>query len=87
MLARVPASSANLGPGFDCLAVALTMYLEVSLELADEFSISSDGCGAGLFDDENNLGARIAADVLGHSNFSMRVNCRSLWRRRPWRKG
>jgi homoserine kinase len=73
MLARVPASSANLGPGFDCLAVALTMYLEVSLELADEFSISSDGCGAGLFDDENNLGARIAADVLGHSNFSMHV--------------
>jgi|HubBroStandDraft_2_1064218.scaffolds.fasta_scaffold38162_2 homoserine kinase len=73
MLARVPASSANLGPGFDCLAVALTMYLEVSLELADEFSISSEGCGAGLFDDENNLGARIAADVLGHSNFSMHV--------------
>jgi homoserine kinase len=73
MLARVPASSANLGPGFDCLAVALTMYLEVSLELADGFAISSEGCGAGLFDDENNLGARIAADVLGHSNFSMHV--------------
>jgi homoserine kinase len=73
MLARVPASSANLGPGFDCLAVALSMYLEVSLELTDGFAISSEGCGAGLFDDENNLGARIAADVLGHSNFSMHV--------------
>jgi homoserine kinase len=73
MLARVPASSANLGPGFDCLAVALTLYLEVSLELADDFAISSEGCGAGLFDDERNLGARIAADVLGHSNFSMHV--------------
>jgi homoserine kinase len=73
MLARVPASSANLGPGFDCLAVALTMYLEVSLELSDDFMISSEGCGAGLFDDEHNLGARIAAGVLGHSNFSMHV--------------
>jgi homoserine kinase len=73
MLARVPASSANLGPGFDCLAVALTMYLEVSLELSDGFAISSEGCGAGLFDDENNLGARIAAGVLGHTNFAMHV--------------
>jgi homoserine kinase len=73
MLARVPASSANLGPGFDCLAVALTLYLEVTVEPADRFEISSEGCGSGLFDDENNLGARVVADVLGHSNFSLHV--------------
>jgi len=73
MLARVPASSANLGPGFDCLAVALTLYLEVTIEPAAGFAISSEGCGAGLFDDENNLGARVAAQVLGHSNFTMHV--------------
>jgi len=73
MLARVPASSANLGPGFDALAVALTLYLEVTLEAADAFAISSEGFGAGLFDDERNLGARVAADVLGHSNFVMHV--------------
>jgi homoserine kinase len=73
MLARVPASSANLGPGFDALAIALPLYLEVTLELADGFSIASEGFGAGLFDDERNLGARVAAEVLGHSNFSMHV--------------
>jgi homoserine kinase len=73
MLARVPASSANLGPGFDCLAVALALYLEVSVEAADAFAISSEGCGAGLFDDDNNLGASVAASVLGHSNFAMHV--------------
>jgi homoserine kinase len=73
MLARVPASSANLGPGFDCLAVALTLYLEVTIEPADAFAISSEGCGADLFDDDNNLGARIAGEVLGHSNFTMHV--------------
>ena len=28
-IARVPASSANLGPGFDALAVALALYVEV----------------------------------------------------------
>ncbi len=73
MLARVPASSANLGPGFDCLAVALSLYLEVTVEPADAFSISSEGCGAGAFDDEDNLGARVVAEVLGHSNFSFHV--------------
>ena len=73
MFARVPASSANLGPGFDTLAVALALYLEVTLQPADAFSISSEGCGAGLFDDERNLGARVAADVLGHDRFSLHV--------------
>jgi homoserine kinase len=73
MFARVPASSANLGPGFDCLAVALALYLEVTVEPADAFAITSEGCGAGEFDDERNLGARVIADVLGHSNFAMHV--------------
>jgi homoserine kinase len=27
---RVPATSANLGPGFDCLGIALSLYLEVT---------------------------------------------------------
>jgi homoserine kinase len=74
MFARVPCSSANLGPGFDSLAVALELYVEVSLELADSFSITSEGEGAGLFDDERHLGAVVAADVLGHRNFVMHVN-------------
>jgi homoserine kinase len=74
MFARAPATSANLGPGFDALAVALSLYVEVSLEVADEFAISSEGCGAGLFDDENHLAARVARSVLGHSNFALHVN-------------
>jgi homoserine kinase len=73
MFARAPASSANLGPGFDTLAVALTLYVEVSLEPAESLSIVSDGCGAGRFDDERHLGVRVARDVLGHTNFSMSV--------------
>jgi len=73
MRARVPASSANLGPGFDALAVALERYVEVRVELADEFSISSEGYGAGLYDSERHLGARVAAQVLGHQRFSIHV--------------
>lgn len=73
MLARVPASSANLGPGFDTLAVALNLYVDVSVEEADDFSVTSTGEGAGLFDDENHLAAVIAREVLGHSRFALHV--------------
>ena len=74
MIARVPASSANLGPGFDALAVALTRYIEVSVTPAEDFTISSSGYGAGLFDDERHLGAQVAAQVLGHRHFAIHVN-------------
>ncbi len=74
MRARVPASSANLGPGFDTLAVALTRYVEVSVEPAASFSIETSGEGAGRFDDEAHLGARVAHEVLGHSHFALRVH-------------
>ncbi len=40
---RVPASSANLGPGFDTLAVALNLYLECSFELSDALEITAQG--------------------------------------------
>ncbi|HTT59926.1 MAG TPA: homoserine kinase [Acidimicrobiales bacterium] len=74
MFSRAPATSANLGPGFDTLAVALGLYVEVTLEPAEVFEISSDGCGAGLFDDENHLAARVACSVLGHTNFALHVS-------------
>jgi homoserine kinase len=39
---RVPGSSANLGPGYDVLAAALDVQLELEVEEAGEFSVSSD---------------------------------------------
>jgi homoserine kinase len=74
MFARVPASSANLGPGFDTLAVALSLYVEVTIEPANELSISSEGFGAGRFDDERHLGVQVAKDILGHTNFAITVS-------------
>jgi homoserine kinase len=38
-LVRVPASSANLGPGFDVLAAALSIELELEVSEAGEFSV------------------------------------------------
>ena len=33
---RVPASSANLGPGFDCIGVALNLYTEISMGFVED---------------------------------------------------
>jgi homoserine kinase len=42
-LVRVPASSANLGPGYDAMAAAMAMYLELEVEESAEFSFDSGG--------------------------------------------
>jgi homoserine kinase len=39
---RVPASSANLGPGFDCMAAALALHLELEVLETGEFAVESD---------------------------------------------
>ncbi len=39
----LPATSANLGPGFDAVGLALSLALEVEATPADEFSISATG--------------------------------------------
>jgi len=40
-LVRVPASSANLGPGFDVLAAALSMHLELEVSEGGEFRVDA----------------------------------------------
>ena len=39
---RVPASSANLGPGFDCFAAALDLHLALRVEAAEAFEFVTD---------------------------------------------
>ena len=41
-LVRVPASSANLGPGFDAFAVALGLHLEVEVVETGSFAVTTD---------------------------------------------
>lgn len=38
----MPASSANLGPGFDCMAAALALQLELEVEETGEFAVETD---------------------------------------------
>lgn len=41
-LVRVPASSANLGPGFDVLAAALSLHLEVEVVETGRFAVETE---------------------------------------------
>lgn len=45
-LLRVPASSANLGPGFDTLGLALDLYLDCRIWAASTLFIEASGCDA-----------------------------------------
>ena len=53
---RVPASSANLGPGFDVMAAALSLHLELEVEETGRFAVHSDLPGVPL--DRENLCVR-----------------------------
>jgi homoserine kinase len=65
---RVPASSANLGPAFDALALALGVYLECRFRPADQLAIHVTGRdAASISNGEDNLiwqtAVRIAGDM------------------------
>lgn len=52
---KVPATTANLGPGFDCLGMALDLWNTIELELDNEgIQITGEGDDT-LSKDENNL--------------------------------
>ena len=53
---RVPASSANLGPGFDAMGLALGIYLECRFRESSELSIHVEGRDAAAISSaEDNL--------------------------------
>jgi len=71
--ARVPASSANLGPGFDVIALALDLYVEVEVEPAARLTVRATGEGSDMAADATHLAASVAIDVAGHDRLSITV--------------
>lgn len=62
---RLPASSANLGPGFDTAAIALNLHLDIHAEPAQKFSIVATGRNADICSRvENNLTLDSYANTL-----------------------
>jgi homoserine kinase len=66
VIVRVPATVANLGPGFDCMGLALSWHNEVRVERSEMLFIGAVGPEAErLPTDATNLVARALASVLG----------------------
>src|SRR3954447_15916346 len=77
---RVPATSANLGPGFDALGLALALHDDVTARVTDGgFAVTVTGEGAGeLPADEKHLVARAMLatfDELGERPPGLAVGC------------
>ena len=67
MIVRAPATSANLGPGFDCAAVALALWNELEVTPGEGVVVEGEGAGE-LPEDASNLAVRafaLRADPAG----------------------
>jgi homoserine kinase len=79
---RVPASSANLGPGFDALGLALSLYDDVEA-CAAPYGLIVEVSGEGVEHvplDERHLvlrAMRAAWDVFGDAPAGLRLRCRN----------
>ena len=75
---RVPASSANLGSGFDSIGACLDIWNEIKFCEGD-FSINNEGYGAkSLSTDKKNLIYKSylqANQILGKSEKEISINC------------
>ena len=81
---RVAATSANLGPGFDCLGLALDLHDDVVVTPGDpadgdSVDVTVTGEGAGVLPgDSRHLVARavrVATDALGHPRSPLSLTC------------
>jgi homoserine kinase len=71
---RVPATSANLGPGFDCFGLALDLCNEVAVDTDGEPGVTWEGEGADeLPTDGTDMVSRAIADAAVRAGFSLPV--------------
>ena len=79
ILVKVPATSANLGPGFDALGLALDLWNETEFAPADKFSLHIEGEGTGrLAPNQKNLVVRSMQkvyDAAGKQMPALNIHC------------
>jgi len=69
VVVRAPATVANLGPGFDCLGVALDWSNQITVERAEELEVSAAGQGSERIPkDDSNLVVRAIAELVEHTD-------------------
>src|SRR3954452_1374454 len=67
---RVPASSANLGPGFDAFAAALAVHMELEVEETGHFAVETD---LKIATDRRNLAVRGFERLHAPDDFTFRI--------------
>ena len=76
---RIPATSANLGPGFDALGLALALYNDVEAHESDGVTVTVEGEGAGQLptgaDNVVARGVRLAFDGAGRPFKGVGLRC------------
>eukprot|EP00614_Pseudopedinella_elastica_P016621 CAMPEP_0172645888 /NCGR_PEP_ID=MMETSP1068-20121228/239958_1 /TAXON_ID=35684 /ORGANISM="Pseudopedinella elastica, Strain CCMP716" /LENGTH=474 /DNA_ID=CAMNT_0013460137 /DNA_START=232 /DNA_END=1655 /DNA_ORIENTATION=- len=89
VVVRVPGTSANLGPGYDCLGLAVDIWNEITVERSDSFSFSISGIDSERISTEidpktgesSNLLVKVlrrAFDVGGESPMPpLKIHCRN----------
>jgi homoserine kinase len=70
-LVRVPASSANLGPGFDVLAAAVSLHLEVEVVETGRFAVETE---LAVPRDRSNLVVRAFERLAPPDDFEFRIS-------------
>jgi homoserine kinase len=70
ILVRVPASSANLGPGFDSFACALGMHMELEVEETGRFAVQTE---LAIARDRRNLAVRGFARLASPKGLTFRI--------------
>ena len=85
---RVPATSANIGSGYDCLGMCVDLWTEVTVERSDKFEILCTGEGADMMPlDETNLlcvGVKAAFDRANSTVPTLKYTVKS---RIPYARG
>lgn len=81
---RVPATTANVGSGFDCIGIALDLYDELELELSDEpgrlsVSVTGEGTGAVPLDESHLVVSSLLEGLAawGAGRPGMALRCRN----------
>ena len=72
---HLPATSANLGPGFDSVAMALDLQLHLRAEVATSFSVEASGRDAALC---SNVDRNLILDTYREVLASAQKDCRPL---------
>lgn len=88
VVVKIPASTANMGPGFDALGMALSLYEWLELTASDETEVHLYGAGMeGIPTDHNNLVYKVAQKVFAKAGMQEQPLKISMYSEIPLTRG